>query len=170
VEGLSFVVNTNWDLFKVDADGSYYLRNDKTWLTSKSLNGDWQAATTLPDLLSKLPDDDNWKDAKAAMPPAAPEDGKTPKVVYSDKPSELISFNGEPALQPVTGTGLEWATNSESDVFFDKANAKWYVLLSGRWFSSASLDGPWVFATPDLPQDFQNIPLDAPYYTVRSSV
>ncbi|BCH31055.1 hypothetical protein MesoLjLc_29850 [Mesorhizobium sp. L-8-10] len=170
VEGLSFVVNTNWDLFKVDADGSYYLRDDKAWLTSKSLTGDWQAATTLPEVLSRLPDDDNWKDARAAMPPAAPEEGKTPKVIYADKPSELITFDGEPALQPVPGTGLEWASNSHSDVFFRKADAKWYILLSGRWFSSASLDGPWVFATPDLPQDFQNIPQDAPYYTVRSSV
>jgi uncharacterized protein YraI len=170
VEGLSFVVNTNWDLFKIDADGIYYLRNEKSWLTAKSLDSAWQPVATLPGTFSKLPDDENWKDARAAIPPTAPEGGKAPKVIYSDKPAELIQFDGEPVLKPVPGTDLEWASNSQSDVFYRKADGKWYTLLSGRWFSSASLDGPWVFATPNLPEDFQNIPDDAPYYTVRSSV
>jgi hypothetical protein len=169
VDGLSLVANTNWDLFKLDADNSYYLRDDKTWLTSKDLAGDWTAVTTLPDRFSKLPDDDNWKDAHAAMPPTTLA-GKLPKVFYSSKPAELIQFDGKPALVGVPGTKLKWASNSASDVFFNDADRQWYVLLSGRWFSSASLDGPWTFATPNLPTDFQNIPDDAPYYAVRSSV
>jgi hypothetical protein len=44
------------------------------------------------------------------------------------------------------------------------------VLLSGRWFRAPELSGPWAFATPDLPADFRNIPEDAPYYAVRSSI
>ncbi|MEQ1952241.1 SH3 domain-containing protein [Mesorhizobium yinganensis] len=168
--GLSFVVNTNWDLFKIDADQSYFLRDEKSWLAAKALDGDWQTATALPDALSKLPDEDSWKDARAAMPPAPFADGVVPKVVYSDTPSELINFDGEPKLEPVAGTGLEWASNSDGDVFFQKASGNWYVLISGRWFSAKSLDGPWTFATPDLPEDFQNIPDDAPYASVRSSV
>ena len=82
----------------------------------------------------------------------------------------MILFEGEPALQDVPRTSLQWASNTEADVFFDKAGKQWYVLLSGRWFRAASLDGPWTFATPDLPADFQNIPEDAPYYAVRASV
>ncbi|HEV7322842.1 MAG TPA: SH3 domain-containing protein [Ensifer sp.] len=169
VEGLSFAVNTNWDLFKVEADGTYYLRNDKAWLQSKDLASGWQPSSSLPEIFSKLPDDDNWKDAKAAIPTQA-ADAVVPKVVYSDKPSELLVFDGEPKLEPVPGTGLKVATNSESDVFYRDADASWYILVSGRWFASASLDGPWTFATPKLPEDFQNIPEDAAYYTVRSSV
>jgi uncharacterized protein YraI len=170
VDGLFFVVNTNWDLFKLDANGGYYLRDEQSWLTAKILTGEWQPVRTLPAPLSKLPDDENWKGARTAIPPTAPVDGIVPKVIYSDKPAELVQFDGEPALVPVPGTGLEWASNSESDVFFRKADANWYVLFSGRWFSSASLDGPWIFATPNLPEDFQNIPDDAPYYAVRASV
>jgi uncharacterized protein YraI len=168
--GLSFVINTNWDLFKVDADGSYYLRDDKSWLTSKSLSGEWSPVTSLPDLLSHLPDEDNWKDARAAIPPAPFAEGKAPKVFHSDKPAELIQFKGEPTYEPVPGTGLEWVSNSDGDVFRAKADGMIYVLLSGRWFSAKSLDGPWTFATPTLPADFRNIPDDAPYYSVRSSV
>ncbi|MBZ7925257.1 SH3 domain-containing protein [Ensifer adhaerens] len=169
VEGLSFAVNTNWDLFKVDADGTYYLRNDKSWLQSKDLASGWQPAPSLPDILGKLPDDDNWKDAKAAIPPQ-PDKAVVPDVVYSDKPSELLVFDGEPELEQVPGTGLKVATNSESDVFYRNADSNWYILVSGRWFASSSLDGPWTFATPKLPEDFQNIPQDAAYYTVRASV
>jgi uncharacterized protein YraI len=168
--GVSFVVNTNWDLFRIDADQTYFLRDEKSWLAGKALNGDWQPAAALPDALSKLPDEDNWKDARAAMPPEAFAEGAIPKVIYSDTPAELINFDGEPKLEPVAGTGLEWASNSDGDVFFEKASGNWYVLLSGRWFSAKSLDGPWTFATPDLPEDFQNIPDDAPYASVRSSV
>ena len=43
-------------------------------------------------------------------------------------------------------------------MFFDKAGKQWYVLLSGRWFRAPKLDGPWTFATPDLPADFRNSP------------
>ena len=171
VDGLSFVVNTNWDLFKAAADGTYYLRDEKSWLSSASLaSGDWQQVTTLPEVFSKLPDDDNWKDAREAMPPTAFEDGQVPKVIYSDKPAELILFDGEPELKAVPGTSLEWASNTETDVFFMTTTKTWYVLFSGRWFKSASLDGPWTFTTTDLPDDFRKLPDDTPYYTVRASV
>jgi len=170
VAALSFVVNTNWDLFKVDADGGYFLRDDKSWLTSKALGGDWQAVTALPDIFAKLPDEDNWKDAKAAMPPAPFENAAVPKVVYSDMPAELVQFEGEPALQAIPGGKLEWASNSDGAVFFDDAGKNWYVLLSGRWFSAKSLDGPWAFATPKLPADFRNLPDGQDYSYVRASV
>lgn len=122
VEGLSFTVNTNWDLFKVDADATYYLRNDKAWLQSKDLASGWQSASSLPDILSKLPDDDNWKDAKAAIPPQA-DKVIVPDVNYSDKPSELLAFDGEPKLEQVPGTGLKVVTNTESDVFYRDAGS-----------------------------------------------
>ena len=170
VTGLSFVVNTNWDLFRLDDGGALYLRDEKSWLTASGLDGSWEPAAILPDLLNKLPDDDNWADTREAMPAVAYEAGFVPKVIYSDKPAELILFDGEPKMEAVAGTGLEWAANTESDVFFLEETGTWYILVSGRWFKSASLEGPWAFTTPDLPDDFLNIPEDAPYYSVRSSV
>lgn len=168
--GLSFVVNTNWDLFRIDNGGGFYLRDGKSWLTGSDVAGDWTPVAELPGLLTKLPVDDNWADTREAIPATAYEGGAIPKVIYSQTPAELILFDGEPKLEAVAGTGLEWAANSESDVFFLKETGIWYILVSGRWFKSASLNGPWVFTTPDLPADFQNIPEDAPYYSVRASV
>ena len=168
--GLSFVVNTNWDLFRVDEGGALYLRDDTHWLTAPAINGSWTAVTELPALLRDLPDDSNWADARGAVPPEPYPDGKAPRVITTDTPTEMLLFNGQPALQDVPKTSLQWASNTESDVFFDKSGRQWYVLLAGRWFRAASLEGPWTFATPDLPADFLNLPEDAPYYAVRASV
>lgn len=170
VKGLSFVVNTNWDIFKVDAENAYYLRDGKNWLKSASLDTGWIEADTVPSLVSSLPDDENWKEAKAALPSTAFADKVVPNVFYSATPAELMIFDGKPVLEPVAGTSLEWASNTTSGVFYHTASKTWYTLLSGRWFSSASLDGPWTFATPNLPEDFLNIPDDAPYYAVRASI
>ncbi len=170
VQGLSFVTNTNWDLFKVDADNSYYLRDEKNWLKSGALESGWAAADALPDLISKLPDDESWKETKTALPPAPFADRAVPKVFYSDRPAELIVLEGKPALEPINGTSLEWASNTRSGVFYHTPSKTWYTLLSGRWFSSSSLDGPWVFATPNLPADFLNLPSDAPYSVARASI
>ncbi len=167
--GLSFLVNTNWDLFRIDDGGTLVLRDDTHWLTAGAITGPWTPISELPAVLKELPDDSDWADARGAMPPEA-YNGAVPKVIVADKPSELILFDGEPKLEAVPGTALEWAANTESDVFFHKTGKQWYVLLSGRWFRAAALDGPWTFATPDLPDDFRNIPEDAPYYAVRSSV
>lgn len=124
----------------------------------------------MPTQIAALPDGDEWKDIKAAQPPATFGEAGAPQVFYSDASAELIVFAGEPALQAVPGTGLEWASNTTSDVFYHAADQTWYVLLSGRWFSAQSFDGPWTFATPNLPADFQNIPTEASYYAVRASV
>src|SRR5205807_2689087 len=70
IEGneLRFAVNTNWDLFEHATSKRYFLRVDAGWLVATSVKGPWQAAATLPDSFGTLPDDDNWKDVKAAVP------------------------------------------------------------------------------------------------------
>ncbi len=169
-QGLSFVVNTNWDVLKIDDSGEFYLRDEKSWLTTSDVSSGWEAAGDLPELIKALPDDDNWSETREAIPGEPFPDNTAPKVIYSDKPAEMIVFEGEPALVPVGNTDLEWASNTDSDVFFLKSTSTWYILVSGRWFKSQSLEGPWVFTTTDMPTDFQNIPEDAPYYSVRSSI
>ena len=36
-----------------------------------------------------------------------------------------------------------------------------YYLVAGRWFSAPDFTGPWTFATPNLPADFQEDPARA---------
>lgn len=166
--GVEFVVNTNWDLFRIG--DALWLRDDASWMTATDLTGPWSEVSALPPELSALPEDDNWTDTREALAPVAYDEG-APAVFYTETPSELILFKGAPAFEDVPGGDLEWASNTEADVFRHKPTGTFYYLVSGRWFSTASLEnGPWTFATPDLPAGFQNIPDDAPYYTVRASV
>ncbi len=167
---LSFVINSNWDILKTEDTGTWYLRVEKSWMQSAELASGWQAAEALPAAFKKLPgDDDNWTDARAAVP-AQPFEKGAPKVFYSDTPAELIQTDGPPKLEAVADTGLQWVSNSESDLFFYDTDKKWYFLTSGRWFRAGSLEGPWDFASTDLPEAFLNIPEGAEYSSVRASI
>jgi hypothetical protein len=154
---LKFAVNTNWDLFQYPPTGTFYLLKDKSWLQASSVTGPWKPAGALPDSFKKLPADDNWKDARAAIPGTPLT--QPPTVFVSTKPAELILLTGAPSYLLVTGTNLLWVSNTESDVFrLGKAGAV-YFLVSGRWFSAPDFTGPWTFATPTLPDDFKKIPV-----------
>lgn len=169
-DGLEFVVNTNWDLIVTGDPATYFLRDEKSWLSASSLMGPWAAVDTLPNTFSQLPKDDSWKAAHEAMPPQPFADGAVPLVYYTDKPAELIVIDGDPKLEAIANTALEWVSNANTDLFFDTTDKNWYFLTSGRWFRTSDLQGSWSFASENLPGDFQRIPDGQPYSIVRASV
>ncbi len=124
----------------------------------------------MPASLSRLPKNDNWKKANAAIPPQPFKTGQAPAVFYSDKPAELILIKGAPKLQAIPNTKLEWVANANTDLFYDTDNKTWYFLTSGRWFKAKELEGSWIFASNSLPDDFRRIPGGEPYSIVRASV
>jgi hypothetical protein len=67
---LKFAVNTNSDVFDDTTSKTYYLRVDKSWLTSHSVMGPWTPATKVPVSFSKLPADENWKEVKGSYRPS----------------------------------------------------------------------------------------------------
>ncbi len=164
---LQYVVNTNWDLF-YDNSG-YYLLNGRVWLTSKALPGPWIATTKLPPDMAKLPPKQNWDDVLKAIPPTARSQTPT-NVLFTDKPAELLVFKGKPVYAKIPGTGLSYATNTDSKVFLHQPDNQVYVLISGRWFRAASLAGPWTYAGANLPPDFAMIPRGQVYSGVLVSV
>jgi len=167
---LKFAVNTNWDLFQHGPSSTYYLLNDGAWLKAADLKGPWTPAGKLPASFKKLPADDNWKDVKAALPGKPIAASAVPKILVTLKPGELILLTGEPKYEPVTGTQLLWVSNSDSDLFRLGRTGAVYYLVAGRWFSAPDFNGPWTFATPDLPADFKKIPLEHPRSRVLASV
>ncbi len=167
---LKYAVNTNWDLFEHGPTKTLYLRNEKTWLAAPALAGPWAPAGKLPESFSKLPKDENWKDVKAALPGDKLKPEKAPRVFTSTTPAEMILVDGTPLYKPVAGTSLSWVSNTESDVFRIGGTGTVYFLVAGRWFSSPGFEGPWAFATPSLPADFQKIPLEHPRSRVLASV
>ena len=160
---------TNWDLFFDKPKGDYYLLNNNQWLTSKNLGGPWVITKTLPKDMKKLPAGQNFDDVKRFVPPP-PTSVAAPRVFYSQNPSELLLLRGAPVYTRVPGTRLLYVTNTDNDVFLDDSANQYYVLLSGRWFRSASFNGPWAYASDKLPADFAKIPEDSEKGRVLASV
>jgi hypothetical protein len=167
--GLKFVVNTNWDLFYNEATSHYYLLDEDVWRTAQALEGPWEFTRTLPADMAKLPSGQNFDDVKKRIPAPA-VDEKPVRVVYTKKPAELILFEGPPAWIEISKTKLRYAKNTESDVFLQSSEMQFYFLISGRWFRAKSLEGPWTYASSDLPQDFRAIPPKGPKGEVLASV
>src|SRR5207249_3966129 len=167
---LKFVVNTQWPLFFDESNSTYYLAVGQQWLMANSLEGQWSATKKLPPDFSKVPQDKQWSALKQFIPPAANPKGATPNVVYSNKSAEIILFDGQPVYAQIPNTQLEYATNTNSVVFVFTPTQQFYYLTAGRWFSAMDLQGPWTYATPDLPADFAKIPLNNPASAILASV
>jgi hypothetical protein len=166
---LQFIVNTNWDLFQDKKKKDYYLLLNSGWMTAKELKGPWTPTVQLPKDMSKLPSGQNFDDVRKMVPPPAPS-GSVPTVYYSNKPAELIVLKGSPVYSTISGTQLLYITNTDNDIFVDNSTKMYYILLSGRWFRSGALGGPWTYAGNNLPKDFARIPANSLKAHVLSSV
>lgn len=167
---LKFVVNTGWPIFFDKSNSQYYLLVGQVWLTASVLPGPWERTTKVPKDLAKLPDSGRWVEVKKMVPSPQVADPIIPKVFYSTSPAEVILFEGQPTYAEIPPTQLVYATNTMSPVFVYSKTQQYYYLAAGRWFSAPSLDGPWTFASLDLPPDFSQIPAASPAGAILASV
>ncbi len=167
--GLSFAVNTNWDVF-TDHD-TWYLLNNGFWYSAPQSTGPYTPVTHLPAEFNALPKTANFHNVNQHVPAKLPTSkDPVPKIFVSTKPAAIIVSDGAPNFKPVAGTGLQRVTNTPSILFFYPSSGQFYVQLSGRWFSSGGLNGPWQFATDKLPPDFSLISPSDPDAAVLASV
>jgi len=57
---LSFVVNTNWDVFFESSTSTYYLLDGAFWVSAPHYTGPWHPVTQLPSAFNNLPNDKNF--------------------------------------------------------------------------------------------------------------
>jgi hypothetical protein len=126
-EGLSFIVNTNWDLFYSEATGSFSLLLGDTWLSATMLEGPWTQAKA-PEGVSALPDADRWKAVKDAIPGGSIPADEMPDILVAAAPAELIVTKGAAKLEAVPGTQLSFVANTSSDIVFSAADRFYYFL------------------------------------------
>lgn len=168
--GLKRVMNTPFLI--VQDGGKYYLNAGKYWYVSREVLSGWAHTTSLPSKIKKLDAQLKKQQAEPQQAAAGPQDFKSPPaIVVATKPTELIQSTGPASYAVVQGTDLLYCNNSKDDIFRDVSTQKIYVLLGGRWFSSASLNGPWAYVPADkLPAGFAKIPEGSPKDGVLSSV
>jgi hypothetical protein len=166
--GMSSAVNTNWDVF---TDGqAWYLLNNGLWMMAPAYSGPYNPVSKLPRAFASIPADGNFAAVRKTIPPKPIKAGPAPEVFVSTKPADIIVTSGPPQFAPVKGTGLQSVRNSNSVLFLEPSSGRFFVLISGRWFASHGLDGPWSFATNDLPPDFALIPPEDAQAAVLASV
>jgi hypothetical protein len=162
------VVNTPFAmLFATDTRTYYLFAGDNSWYTAPEWRGPWQFTESVPsDVAAMAPDkpatSEEGETAVGDQGAEEPEAGSPPAIVVATVPTELISIDGPPQYTPIDGTDLLFVSNTESDLFLDLESARYFVVLSGRWFSTASQDEPWVpVPSNQLPVGFSQIPFDS---------
>jgi hypothetical protein len=170
---VSRVINTRVLILRDDAKGKFYLHLMDGWMEGDTAAGEWRVAQNVPrdvqKALTQTKQVDLLDGDKKASLNEAMQQNALPMIYTSFAPAELLQAQGEPQFAPVEGTQLLYVTNSENDIFVDMTSQDRYVLISGRWFRSDSLNGSWEFAE-QLPTDFAKIPVTHAKASVLASV
>jgi hypothetical protein len=166
------VINTPFTILFVSSKKKYYLYADKdTWYVAGDINGDWKLAQKIPPKIASRAPKEEKEQGKEQDEEDQGKPGPPPKVVVATEPTELISCTGKPEYTPISGTDLLYMSNTDSDVLLHIKNQQHYILLSGRWYASAKLEGPWKYIPGEkLPSDFARIPEDSQLGTVLYAV
>ncbi len=167
---LEYVANSAADLLK-NSNGKWFLLLDGYWLKADSLVGPWASPEKLPIALTQLPVDHarghmrrfipGTRRFKRRFPDGAPKPpDPLPQVIVRQKPAELVRLLGDPLFMLMPGDKLQVVANTESDLLFHPKSLKYYLLISGRWFTADKIDGPWGANFGNLPPEFAQIPAD----------
>ena len=164
---LEFVVNTDWDVFHDKSSDHWYILDDGHWLRNTMLSsGDWLNTTELPRDFLTLQVSSEWPRVSAAMPPRRSDSRPVP-ITISYEPTELVLIDGEAKVEPIGGQGLQYVSNTDSDLFLYKG--RYWLLAAGRWFVTKDLQRQWS-AVRELPPVFAEIPENHPRARVLVSV
>ena len=163
--GLRRVRNSPFLILLDTASRQYWLSVAPAWFTTTDLlDGTWVAGDPPAAVASQVTPTD---DATVLRP----EFIRNAEVIVATVPTELIATDGSPQYRSLVGDELLFVANTESDVFLEMPARLHYIVLSGRWFRSPALDGPWSFVAPDdLPRVFAAIPRESPKAAVLPHV
>jgi hypothetical protein len=172
IEGsdLKQVINSPYPILFDQASDRYYLDGGETWYRAHEPLGPWTVVASVPPAVAALrpppPDEPDLPEGVEVA--EEEEDDRIPRIVIATEPTELIVIDGDTKWTPLPDSGLLYVSNTDSDVLMEVATQRYFVVLSGRWFASKSLDGPWMHVPSDeLPVDFGEIPDESDMGHVR---
>jgi len=150
------VVNTPFFVVLMPDRKTYYLKGAGLWFSAADPMGPFQSEAQVPQEAIALADSSGYKDPAQAL---NAEQAASVEIVTASEPTELIWTDGAAQMGTIPGTDLLYIVNTDSDVFLDIDTQQLFVLLSGRWYTAATHDGPWTYVPADkLPADFSRIP------------
>lgn len=157
---LIFKENGQWNLYS----GGY-------WYRSTSITSGWRQNTNLSQKVRSVNEQVKKQEKENNNGKDLETDPKLTDIIVTTEPAELIQTDGEPEYKNVAGTSLLYVANSPNEIFKDINSQKTYILISGRWYRSSAMNGPWEYVAADnLPSDFAKIPNGSDKDEVLSSV
>jgi len=171
---LLYVTNTVANVFKYLMDQQNYVLISGRWFRAPGLSGPWSfvPAQDLPKDFSQIPNTSPKENILASVPgtsqaqQAVIENG-IPQTAQVNRFTTHMTdpvFDGAPSVQPIQGTPLSYAANTDIPVI-KVDDTTWYTLNNCVWFAGTSLKGPWVVAT-SVPAVIYSIPPSAPLHYV----
>ncbi len=169
------IVNTPYTLIRASDTGTYYLyAGEDQWYSARGLRDEWTLRGNVPESIAVLtppPPEEEEIPEEIEEEEEGVDEGPPPAIIVATEPTELIVTEGAPELAPLEGTELLYVTNTEDDILLEIDSQRYFLVLTGRWFASTSLDGPWAFVEPDeLPGSFSEIPPESELGHLRASI
>jgi hypothetical protein len=82
-----------------------------------------------------------------------------PPIFYSKTPAVLVNVDGDPIWSPIMGNDLQFAVNTNWDLFQHTPTRTLYLRATDTWLQAPALQGPWTYAGL-LPDSFYKLPND----------
>jgi uncharacterized membrane protein YgcG len=170
---LVYANNTDSPLFVYNTTQTYYYLAAGRWFSAQNLAGSWTfASLNLPPDFANIPLSSPASAILASVPGTSEAKDA---VLIAQIPTTMIlnpataatqakvTYTGSPQFAPITGTSLQYATNTADKVI--QVGDVYYLCLQGVWFMSATPQGPWTTAA-SVPQVIYTIPPSSPAYNV----
>ncbi len=168
---LSYVLNTESDVFMNNGDGQYYLLISGRWYRAPGIDSPLRFCTNdLPEDFARIPPDHTCGRVRFCVPgtPEAKEAVITahiPRTIRVKRAGTTldVSFIGSPRFEPIEGTGVEYAVNTSLDVF--RVDGRSLACHDAIWYEAATPAGPWSVCDA-VPASIYAIPPSSPKYRV----
>lgn len=172
--GWSYARNSPFVLLQ-SKDGIWWTTVNGAWMTSKSLTGDFAGGDQQPsaDVVKAIGSLGMGAPDISATPRriARPTAARAPVAVVATKPTVLVSVDGAPKLAKVAD-GVWAVSNSNATLLSADEGKSFYLLASGRWFSTMNLSGgAWKYVAPiDAPRAFTRLPRTKRWDAARAAL
>lgn len=179
------VVNTPYFMAFDPATKLYWLKAGPSWFSTADAKGAWKATAAPSGEIVAMQakaeeaqkqnqpvlDESTLTSQQLEQLQARKNDQRVPKIIVSTVPAELVVTDGEPQFKPLVGSDLLEMSNTDSSVFMETGGQLYYVVLSGRWYASETMNGPWTYVRSDkLPASFAKISPGSDRAEVRTFV
>ena len=170
---LLYVTNTENDIILEVGTQYLYVLLSGRWFRGPSLDGPWDfvRGDELPESFTRVPLDSpkghilasvaGTEQAEDAIADAGIP--QTSAILRGDQSFEA-TYDGDPEFEPIEGTDLEYAVNTEADVIL--VDGLYYACDQGVWYISDDPNGPWS-VSDTRPLGVEDIPPSCPVYDVR---